>query len=320
MARAKATPEAGKMEMRDSFCRTMMDLARHDSRIMVIDDDCSHSMGTGPFMAQFPEQYLNPGIMEAHMIGLAAGMSSEGFVPFVNAFGAFAGRRAFDQVFLSCGYAGLNVKILGWDPGICAVSNGGTHMPFEDMGVMRNVPDIIVAEPADATALAALVRAAAVHPGNVYIRTMRRTVPDVYEKDSQFEFGKAELLREGGDVSIIACGLLVAEALLAADDLAKKGIRARVVDMHTIKPLDETMVLDCARATGCIVTAENHNHSGGLAAAVSQCLVENLPVPLERVAVENRYGEVGDLPYLKSRFRLNREHVVEKVEAVLKRK
>ena len=320
MARAKASPEPGKMEMRESFCRTMLELGRKDKRIMILDDDCSYSMGTGPFRAELPDQYLNPGIMEAHMVCLAAGMSSEGFVPFVNAFGVFAARRAFDQVFLSCGYAGLNVKIIGWDSGIGAVSNGGTHMPFEDMGLMRNVPGLIVAEPADATAFAALARAAVAHDGNVYIRTMRRNVPDVYEEGSEFVFGRAELLREGNDVSIIACGFLVAEALFAADELAKKGIRARVVDMHTIKPLDEDMVLDCARTTGCIVTAENHNHSGGLAAAVSQCLAENLPTPVEWVAVENEYGEVGDLAYLKNRFRLNREHIVEKAELAIKRK
>ncbi len=320
MANPRKVPEPGVVEMRDAYCATMIELGRADKRIMVLDDDCSHSMGTAAFREALPEQYLNPGIMEAHIVGMATGLSNEGFIPFINAFGAFAARRAFDQIFLSCGYAGLNVKILGWDAGIAAAANGGTHMPFEDMGLIRNIPSMVVVEPADTTAFSSLLRAAAAHEGNVYMRMLRRGVSEIYEPGGDFSIGKAELVREGGDVTIIACGFLVAEALAAATMLMLDGISARVVDMHTIKPLDETMVLECAERTGAIVTAENHNYSGGLSAAVAQCLAARRPTPQEWVAVEEQYGEVGNMDYLKKRFRLDREHIVEKAKTAISRK
>jgi transketolase len=258
--------------------------------------------------------------MEAQIVGLAAGMSAEGFIPFVNAFGAFASRRTFDQVFLSCAYAGLNVKIIGWDAGIYAEGNGGTHMPFEDTGIMRTIPGMTVIDVADPTQFSAVLRKAAEHYGNVYIRSSRKNTKDIYKEGSAFELGKASLIREGTDVTIIACGLLLAEAMWASGILESEGIHAEVIDMHTIKPIDEEAIISSVKKTGAIVTAENSNYIGGLYSAVAQTVAKNVPAPVERVAVEDEFGEVGNIDYLQKRFKLNKENIVEKAKLVIDRK
>ena len=308
------------IDMRDIYCNTMIELAKEDDRIFMIDVDCMHSMGTEPFIQQFPDRYVNPGIMEMQTVGMAAGMAAENFIPFINGFGAFTSRRAYDQLFQSCAYAKLNVKIVGWDSGISATSNGGTHMPFEDIGMLRGIPTLVLLDVADTTSLAEALKETAKYDAPVYIRTFRRDVTEIYKPGSKFTIGKANLLRDGDDVTIIACGTLVAEALKAAAALETQGISARVVDMFTIKPLDEEIIIESAKKTGAIVTAENGNIAGGLGAAVSLVAAKHAPVPMEYVAVEDEFGEVGDITYLRERFKLNAANIEAKVKAAIARK
>jgi transketolase len=306
--------------MRDVYAETITRMGKNDSRIFVIDDDCQHSMATALFAKELPAHYINPGIMEAQLVGMAAGLSVEGFIPFVNAFGAFAARRAFDQFFLSCAYAGLNVKIIGWDAGVYAESNGGTHMSFEDTGIMRMIPNTTVIDVADTVQFSEVLRLSARHYGNVYIRSGRKNVFDIYKEGTVFELGKGMILKEGADVTIIACGLLVREAIGAHALLKSMGIDARVVDMYTVKPIDRALVIESAKKTGAIVTAENSNYMGGLHAAVAIALSESHPIPVERVAIEDEFGEVGDLNYLQERFGLTKEQIALKAKKAVSRK
>ncbi len=306
--------------MRDAYAKTLLELGAEDDRIMVLDVDCSRSMGSGVFRDTYPGQYINLGIQEANAVGVSAGLSAEGMIPFLNAFGVFATRRAFDQIFLSCGYARLNVKIIGWDAGVGAETNGGTHMPFEDIGIMRSIPEMTVVEPADPVAFEVILREAAHLQGNVYIRCMRKQTASVYLPGSTFRLGKANLLRQGNDVTIIAYGLMVAEALKAADILEQKGISTRVLDMHTIKPIDEKAVLTCAKETGALVVAENHRSMNGLFSAVTDCLAAAYPCLVEAVGVGDVFGEVGKKNYLMQRFGLRAEDIVEKALRAVERK
>ena len=307
-------------EMRAAYCGALLKLGQEKTEIMTVDVDCMHSMGTKPFADAFPQRYINCGIQEANAVGIAAGLSLEGMIPFFNTFGVFATRRAYDHIFLSCGYAGLNVKLVGWDAGITAASNGGTHMPFEDVGIMRNIPFMSILEPADPVAMEQLVAEAAGHYGNVYIRSARKRVPDIYESGSSFQIGGSAVLCEGTDVGIIASGIMVPEALKAAGMLRKEGIVARVVDMYSIKPLDEQCLLESAELTKALVVAQNHNYIGGLYSAAAEFTAQNYPVPIERVCVEDRFGEVGSEEYLKERFSLHAVEIVKKAKAAMKRK
>ena len=262
--------------------------------------------------------------MEAHAVGLCAGMSAVGLVPFFHAFGIFATRRAFDQIFISCAYQNLNVKIIGADPGVTAATNGGTHMPFEDLGLMRLVPNATIVEPADSTMYKTAVKFMAENYGVFYLRTSRRKTVRIYGDGAKFEIGKANKLFDGTDVCIFACGIMVYEAIKARELLAKKGVSAAVYDMHTVKPLDEAAVIYEAEKCGAIVTAENHNVIGGLGSAVCEAVAEKYPVPVERVGVEESFGEVGSQDYLQKRFGLTAEKIAEKalksIERKLKRK
>ncbi len=297
-------------EMRAAYCDALIKKARENEKIVVVDADVSHSVGTEPFYKEFPERSVNCGIMEAHAVGMCAGMSETGLVPFFHAFGVFATRRCFDQIFLSCAYQKLNVKIIGADPGVTAASNGGTHMPFEDIGLMRLIPGSVIIEPADVTMYDAAVSYMADNYGVHYLRTSRRKTMRIYKDGAKFVIGKANMLNDGRDVCIIASGIMVYEALKAADMLADKGISARVLDMHTIKPLDKEAAEKAARECGAIVTAENHNVTGGLGAAVCEALSETVPVPVERVGVKESFGEVGSQDYLQKRFGLTADNIV----------
>lgn len=297
-------------EMRAAYCEALIDEAKKNKNIVVVDADVSHSVGTEPFYREFPERSINCGIMEAHAIGMSAGMSETGLVPFFHAFGVFATRRAFDQIFLSCAYQKLNVKIIGADPGVTAATNGGTHMPFEDIGLMRLVPGAVIIEPADVTMYKPAVSYMANNYGVHYLRTSRRKTMRIYEDGAEFVIGKANKLADGKDVCIIASGIMVYEALKAADILSEKGISARVLDMHTIKPLDTEAVQAAAKECGAIVTAENHNVTGGLGSAVCEALSEGTPVPAERVGVKESFGEVGTQDYLQKRFGLTADGIV----------
>ncbi len=306
--------------MRAAYCDALIKEARVNSKIVVVDADVSHSVGTEPFYKEFPGRSVNCGIMEAHAVGMCAGMSETGLVPFFHAFGVFATRRVFDQIFLSCAYQKLNVKIIGADPGVTAASNGGTHMPFEDIGLMRLIPGSVIIEPADVTMYEAAVSYMANNYGVHYLRTSRRKTMRIYNDGAEFVIGKANKLNDGDDVCLTASGIMVYEALKAADMLAEKGISARVLDMHTIKPLDVQAVLDAAKECGAIVTAENHNVTGGLGAAVCEALAETVPVPVERVGVRESFGEVGTQDYLQKRFGLTADDIVKAALKCISRK
>lgn len=307
-------------EMRGVYCSTLMDLAGRDQRIVVLDADLMSSMGMVPFGKAFPERTFNVGIQEANMIGVAAGLSATGKIPFAHSFAPFATRRCFDQIFLSCGYARLNVRIIGSDPGVTAAFNGGTHMPFEDMGILRTVPNITILEPADSVMLRNLIEQTVNLYGVFYIRLLRKNAVKVYEEGSTFEIGKAVQVKEGSDITIIATGIMVDEALKAANILGKEGISSRVLNMFTLKPIDKEAVIRAAKETGAIVTAENHNIINGLGSAVAEVIVENVLVPLERIGVADRYGEVGPLDYLKEKFGLTAVAIVNKARKALDRK
>lgn len=309
-----------EQEMRKVYCQTLIDLAAQDNRIVVLDADLMSSMGMVPFAKVYPERTFDVGIQEANMIGVAAGLSATGKIPFAHSFAPFASRRSFDQIFLSCAYARLNVRIVGSDPGITAAFNGGTHMPFEDMGILRTVPNITLLEPTDSIMLKNLVEQTAKLYGVFYIRLLRKNAIKVYEEGSTFEIGKAVQLREGSDATVIASGIMVDEALKAAEMLDPEGISVRVLNVFTLKPIDHEAVLSAARETGAIVTAENHNIINGLGSAVAEVLVENEPVPMERVGVNDRFGEVGPVDYLKETFNLTSAEIVRKVKKVITRK
>lgn len=297
------------IEMRKAFVNTLLELAQSNSDIIGLDADLMAAIGTDKIKDQIPDQLIDCGIMEGHMISAAAGLSLTGKIPFVHTFAQFATRRAYDQLFISGAYAQLNIKILGSDAGVSAEHNGGTHMPFEDIGLMRLVPHATVYEASDATMLSYLLKQVAKEYGIHYIRTIRKSAVKIYDDNETFEKGKGKVLREGNDVTLIASGIEVVEALKAADILAEEGIEATVVDMFCIKPIDEELIVRCAKQTKGIVTCENHNVIGGLGSAVAEVLCEQYPAPLHRIGVKEQFGQVGQTEYLKQVYELTAEDI-----------
>jgi len=318
--RVKNVFEKETVEMRKAYCETLMDMARTDDRICVLDADLVGSSGVKAFFKEFPDRAVDCGIQESNMIGVAAGLSAAGMVPFAHSFGPFASRRCVDQIFISCAYSKLNVRILGTDPGITAAYNGGTHMPFEDMGALMSIPQITLVEPTDTTQLRWLVRELGDAYGVFYIRMLRKLATGVFEEGSKFELGKIAVLREGTDVCIAASGIMVAEALKAADALAAKGISAAVINPFTWKPMDHETLAKYAKQCGCMVTAENHNVVGGLGSAVAASLAQHQPVPVEMVGIYDQFGEVGTQDFLRTRFDLTDTAIVAAAERALARK
>ncbi len=254
------------------------------------------------------------------MIGVACGLAAAGFKPIAHTFGPFASRRVYDQVFLSAGYARNDITVLGTDPGVCAAYNGGTHMPFEDVALYRALPTATIFDIADTAQLLDVLTQAKDLPGVKYIRVGRKNNAKVYEDGSKFPIGKGITLREGKDAVVFAAGIMIHEALQAAEALSQEGIEIAVVDLFTIKPIDEDCIVKYAKETGAVVTAENHNKIGGLFSAVSEVLARKLPTPVEYVAVEDTYGQVGPQDYLQQAYDLTKENVIRKVKAVLARK
>ena len=308
------------VEMRAAFCQSLIQMATEDDRIVALDADLMGAMGTIPFRTAFPERTIDCGIQEANMIGVAAGLSAKGKIPFAHTFGTFASRRACDQIVLSCAYAGLNVKIMGSDPGVTAALNGGTHMALEDLGIMRGTPEITVVEPTDVVMLQNLLPKLKDMYGVAYIRLVRKNCESIYEPGSIFELGKANVLTEGKDVAIIAMGYCVGQALLAKQALEAEGISATVIDMFTLKPLDRQAVIDAAKATGAVVTAENHYINNGLGSAVAEVLCEEYPVPMVRVGVQDHFGEVGPRDFLADKFGINAKGIIAAAKKAIAKK
>lgn len=306
--------------MRSVYCNTLIDMAERDARVIVLDADLMKSMGMIPFLKKFPERTFNCGVQEADMIGIAAGLSATGKIPFAHTFGPFASRRCFDQVFISAAYAKLNVRIVGSDPGITAAYNGGTHMPFEDMGLMRCIPGATILEPTDCVMLEDILRQVKDMYGVFYIRLLRKEPVMIYEPGSTFEIGKGITIRDGNDVTLITSGFLVSDTLAAAEILKQQGVSARVVNMFTWKPIDTELITKCVSETGAIVTVENHNIINGLGSAVAEVLAENVQAPMERIGSRDRFGEVGSVDYLKKTFEMTADDIVKKTMKVIQRK
>ena len=307
-------------EMRKVLCETMMEMAKEDPSVVYFDCDVMNSIGMVPFAKEYPDRAVNCGIQEANMVAAAAGASATGLKPLTHTFGPFAARRVIDQVYISAAYAGLNVRMLGSDEGISAAYNGGTHMPIEDVGLMRTIPNITVLDATDTAMFRDLLRQTKDMYGVFYIRFPRAITPKIYEDGSTFEIGKAARLREGNDVTIFCSGILVADALRAADMLAAEGITAAVSNIFTLKPIDRDAVIEAARNTGAIVTAENATVINGLGSAVCDVLAETIPTPVEKIGVPDRFGEVGSIDYLKRIFHMTAEDIVEAAKRAVARK
>ncbi len=303
-------------ELRVVYNDTLIELAKTNPAIVILEADLMKATGTGGFAKAYPDRAFNIGVAEANMVGVAAGLSSTGKIPFAATFACFASRRAYDQFFLSANYAHLNVKLVGTDPGVMAAFNGGTHMPFEDLALMRVIPKLTVLEPSDPVSLTALLGLAASHQGCVYLRLTRRATPALYPADEKFELGKGKLLRQGTDVLLVALGvLMVAEALKAADQLAEKGIKVAVIDVLSLKPLDTELIGTWAKKCTKVVTMENHQAIGGLGSAVAEFLMEaGIAVKFARQGVKDEFGEVGTVDYLQPRFGLTAADTLKIIE------
>lgn len=310
--------EMVKKATRESFGEALTMLAETNPDIVVLDADLAEATKTCIFEKKYPERFIDCGIAESNMIGIAAGLAACGKIPFAASFAMFSAGRAFEQVRNSVGYPHLNVKIAGSHAGISTGEDGATHQCCEDIALMRTIPGMAVLNPADHYEMLAAVKAAAQHNGPVYIRLGRLAVESVNNNDDyQFEIGKGITLRQGEDITVIATGLMVGEALKAVDSLAAQGVYARLIDMHTIKPLDEELVRKAAKETGRIVTVEEHNIIGGLGEAVAACVAESCPVPVTRIGVNDVFGHSGPAVDLLKEFGLCAENIEATVKKVL---
>ena len=309
-------------DMRTALADTLIRLEQDHDRILWLDSDLMASSGMNKFKEAYPDRVINCGIQEANMFGVAAGLSEEGFIPFVHSFSAFASRRITDQIFMSGIYARQNVRVVGSDPGLSAGPNGGTHISLEDMGILRSLPGTIILDPCDPVQLNAVAEQSVAKKGIYYIRLMRKSKDQFYEEGTSFEIGRASILKEGEDLSVITCGTVcIREALRAAEVLEKDGIHVRIIDMFTVKPLDREAVLKAAAETGAIITLENHNIYNGLGSAVAEVIAESgLSIPFKRMGVPDSVGEVGTLDYLLQKFGMDADAVAGTAKELLARK
>ena len=306
-----------KRAIRDIVRDKLIEQMEADERVCYLDADLMNCIGTRKLVPMFPGRAINCGIAEANMVGVAAGMSAAGMIPYCHSFGIFASRRVMDQAFMSVAYAKLNVRILGSDAGVTAALNGGTHMPFEDMAVYLAIPQATAIEVCDCAQMASVMDQVKDMQGLIYIRFMRKNPVAVYPDGTEFKIGRGCVLRDGDDVTLVSSGIMVAEALKAADLLAAEGISARVVDMFTWKPIDAELLEESARKTGAIVTAENHNYLSGLGVQVANSVSEIYPVPVRRVGIADEFGEVGPEDYLRERFDLNAAHIAREAKKAI---
>ena len=304
-----------KIATRESYGNALVELGGEHENLVVLDADLAAATKTGMFKKAFPDRHIDCGIAEANMTGVAAGMSTCGFVPFVSTFAMFAAGRSYEQVRNSIGYPHLNVKIGATHAGISVGEDGATHQCNEDIALMRTIPGMVVINPSDDIEAKAMVAAAYEHQGPVYMRFGRLAVPVINDRpDYKFELGKGIVLREGKDLTIIANGLCVAPALEAAEKLAADGIDAKVINIHTIKPLDEDLVVAAAKETGKVVTVEEHSIIGGLGGAVCECLAEKAPVPVKRIGIHDVFGESGPAVELLHKYGLDAEGIYTQIK------
>ena len=308
-----------KIATREAYGAALCELApKYD--FVVLDADLAAATKTGRFKKQCPDRLFDCGIAEGNMMSVAAGIASTGKTVFASSFAMFAAGRAFEQVRNSIGYPHLNVKIGATHGGISVGEDGATHQCNEDFATMRSIPEMVIINPCDAVEARAAVEAAILHDGPVYMRFGRYACPILNGEDYKFELGKGVCLADGSDVTLVATGLMVSIALEAREILAKEGISARVVNIHTIKPIDKDIIVKAAEETGALVTAEEHNIYGGLGSAVAEVLVENCPVPMARVGVEDTFGRSGTVPALLEYYGLTAENMAKKAKEVISKK
>lgn len=306
---------------RDGYVDAMLGVMEQDKTISHIDCDLMGCINSGKLLKAFPDRTFNAGIAEQNAMGVASGMAATGMKVFVHSFGCFAARRMFDQAFLAAGYSELPVHVIGSDPGVTAAFNGATHMPFEDCALYMTIPNAVVIDSCDYVQTKSLTEQLAKCDKPSYMRLIRKDCVQVYGDGSQFEIGKGVTLRNGSDVTIIASGIMVDEALKAAELLeSAQKISARVLDIHTWKPLDEDLILKAAAETGCIVTAENHQVSCGLGSAVANLLSQKCPTPLERIGIQNRFGQVGPQAFLMEQYNLTAKDIAAAAVKAMSRK
>jgi transketolase len=311
--------EIKKIATRDSYGNALCEMGAKYDNLVVLDADLAAATKTGTFKKAYPERHIDCGIAECNMMGIAAGIATTGKIPFASSFAMFAAGRAFEQVRNSIGYPKLNVKIGATHAGISVGEDGASHQCNEDIALMRTIPGMVVINPADDVEAKAAVEAAIEHDGPVYLRFGRLAVPVINDNpDYKFELGKGIVLKEGTDVTIIASGLTVSESLDAAKKLEEDGISAKVVNIHTIKPLDEDLVIECAKQTGKIVTVEEHSVIGGLGSAVCDVLSEKLPTKVCKIGVNDTFGESGPALELIKKYGLDADSIYEKVKAFVK--
>jgi len=308
-----------KIATRESYGNALAELGdTYD--IVVLDADLSKSTKTEVFKKKFPDRFINAGIAEQNMLSTAAGLASCGKVVFASSFAMFAAGRAFEQIRNSIAYPKLNVKIGATHAGISVGEDGATHQCLEDIGIMRTIPNMVIINPADDVEARAAVKAAVEHDGPVYLRFGRLGVPVIFDEDYKFEIGKGVMLNDGKDVTIIATGLMVEAAITAEKMLKEKGISARVINIHTIKPIDREIIAKAAKETGAIVTCEEHNIIGGLGSAVAEVVAEECPVPMERIGVRDEFGKSGVPAQLLKDYGLTAEDIVKAAEKVIAKK
>lgn len=318
MDRCIYTGDKPQKEIYEVFAETLEELFKEDPAVVYIDADLMASMKTKGLWDRYPNNVFNTGIQEANMVGVACGMNLYGLKPYIHSFAPFATRRCYDQSYISIGYANKSVRIIGSEPGICAADNGGTHMTFEDMALMRCVPNACVVDVSDGTVLRFALRETKDREGLTYIRTPRRGIPDIYANNTTFELGKGKVLTEGNDIGIIASGIMVATALEAAKDLSKEGIGVTVIDPITIKPIDIDLLLQVARNVKVLITAENHSILGGLAGCVAEVLTEYEPRKVGKIGICDRFGQVGNEDFLRVQYSLTKEDIINKAKKMLR--
>ena len=311
--------EVKKIATRESYGNALVELGAEHDNLIVLDADLAAATKTGVFKKAYPDRHIDCGIAECNMMGIAAGLSTTGIVPFASTFAMFAAGRAFEQVRNSIGYPHLNVKIGATHAGISVGEDGATHQCNEDIALMRTIPGMVILNPADDVEAKACVKAAYEYNGPVYLRFGRLAVPVINDRtDYKFELGKGVVLREGKDVTIVATGLCVSSALEAAEKLAADGIDAKIINIHTIKPLDEELIVAAAKETGKVVTVEEHSVIGGLGSAVCDALAEKCPVPVKKIGVQDVFGESGPAAALLAKYKLDGEGVYEQVKEFYK--
>ena len=307
--------EVKKIATRESYGNALVELGQENPNVVVLDADLAAATKTGMFKKAFPERHIDCGIAECNMVGIAAGLATTGMVPFASTFAMFAAGRAFEQIRNSIGYPKLNVKIGATHAGISVGEDGATHQCNEDIALMRTIPGMVVINPSDDVEARAAVKAAYKHEGPVYLRFGRLAVPVINDReDYKFELGKGVVLREGKDITLIATGLPVAETLEAAEKLAADGIDAKVINIHTIKPLDEELIVEAAKETGKVVTIEEHSVIGGLGSAVCDVLSEKAPTKVLKIGINDTYGESGPAVELVKKYGLDAESIYKKIK------